>query len=276
MSSADTYNKGDTSASEENKKPSTNQTNSRLSTVESRKSISEWPSTTRKAPLPSLNNMDKKSTLSQNNSSPIKTYLKSTTNNSRPGNALTSSQSNRPVASSTRTTTGLNKTDGQKKRLSTIPASPAVQQDESAPSEQLLSPPTPLKSARPGLGTRKSTMSVTIEQRLREMELVHRMLHIAMAEDGGEDDEVKEEYGRKVDESLASLRTKLEEARRSEGLDGAVTKNDGSDRAAEAGGSKEETSERSKAVEDPEASFLESQSKVRVLWVFCCFMVLIG
>lgn len=61
-------------------------------------------------------------------------------------------------------------------------------------------------------------MSVTIEQRLKEMELVHEMLRVAMAEDGEDEDEVKEEYGRKVDESLASLRVRLEEARRNEGI----------------------------------------------------------
>ena len=60
-------------------------------------------------------------------------------------------------------------------------------------------------------------MSVTIEQRLREMELVSEMLQIAMAEDGDETDEVKEEYGKKMDETLADLREKLEEARRNEG-----------------------------------------------------------
>ena len=60
-------------------------------------------------------------------------------------------------------------------------------------------------------------MSVTIEQRLQEMELVNEMLKIAMAEDGAESDEVKEEYGRKVDETLADLREQLEEARRKEG-----------------------------------------------------------
>ena len=59
-------------------------------------------------------------------------------------------------------------------------------------------------------------MSVTIEQRLREMELVSDMLQAAMAEDGDEDDEVKEEYGKKMDETLASLRVKLEEAKRNE------------------------------------------------------------
>ncbi len=62
-------------------------------------------------------------------------------------------------------------------------------------------------------------MSVSLEQSLREMELVHQMLHVAMAEDGHEDDETKEEYSKKVDESLASLRAKLEEARRSQGLE---------------------------------------------------------
>ena len=77
----------------------------------------------------------------------------------------------------------------------------------------------PPRAVRPTLGTRKSTMSVTIEQRLREMEVVHNMLRIAMAEDGDEDDEVKEEYGKRADESLASLRLSLEEARRIEGVD---------------------------------------------------------
>lgn len=62
-------------------------------------------------------------------------------------------------------------------------------------------------------------MSVTIEQRLREMQLVSDMLQAAMAEDGDEDDEVKEEYGKKMDETLASLRVKLEEAKRNEGKD---------------------------------------------------------
>ena len=38
-----------------------------------------------------------------------------------------------------------------------------------------------------------------------------------MAEDDKEDDEVKEEYGKRADEQLADLRAKLEEARRNEG-----------------------------------------------------------
>lgn len=70
---------------------------------------------------------------------------------------------------------------------------------------------------RPGLAPRKSTQSQTIEQRLREMSVVHQMLRIAMAEAGDENDSEKEEYGRQVDESLAGIREKLEEARRQEG-----------------------------------------------------------
>jgi len=60
-------------------------------------------------------------------------------------------------------------------------------------------------------------MSVTIEQRLQEMDLVHRMLVAAMADDGVEDDQVKEQYGKTADDTLASLKAKLGEARRREG-----------------------------------------------------------
>lgn len=52
------------------------------------------------------------------------------------------------------------------------------------------------------------------------------MLRVAMADDGNEDDEAKEEYGKKVDETLANLRAKLEDARRSEGkIDSESTEN---------------------------------------------------
>lgn len=53
------------------------------------------------------------------------------------------------------------------------------------------------KVPRPVLGVRKSTQSVTIEQRLREMAIVSTMLNAAMGDSG--DDEVKEEYGQQVD-----------------------------------------------------------------------------
>lgn len=123
----------------------------------------------------------------------------------------------RPAVSSTRR--GAVGNEASRKRLSTIPASPAPAQSDSTASASASHPlSTSTPAMRPTLNSRKSTMSVTIEQRLREMELVHQMIHAAMAEDGDESDEAKEEYGRKVDESLASLRTKLEEARRNEGI----------------------------------------------------------
>lgn len=59
-------------------------------------------------------------------------------------------------------------------------------------------------------------MSVTIEQRLRDISIVHQMLRVAMADDGDDDDEVKEQYGKEADERLADLRARLEEARTAE------------------------------------------------------------
>lgn len=67
------------------------------------------------------------------------------------------------------------------------------------------------------------------------MELVNQMLRAAMAEDGNEEDEIKEKYGKQADEGLAELRSKLEEARRNEGKvpldahdDGPANKRNGS------------------------------------------------
>lgn len=149
------------------------------------------------------------------NTSPVKSVLRTTTNNSRPSSIHTTSRGIRTTASSTG---GVPKVETAKKRLSTIPASPAPANPETNTLESLIAPAA-TEARRPVLHSRKSTMSITIEQRLREMELVHQMLRVAMAEDGNDNDEVKEEYGRKVDESLASLRVRLEEARRNEGID---------------------------------------------------------
>ena len=52
------------------------------------------------------------------------------------------------------------------------------------------------------------------------MELVHTLLTAAMADDGIEDDQVKEEYGKTADDTLASLRAKLVQARHNEGKEG--------------------------------------------------------
>lgn len=70
---------------------------------------------------------------------------------------------------------------------------------------------------RPTLPARKSTMRVTVEQKLREMALVNELIQAAMAKDNEETAEVKEEYGKQGDEQLAMLRAKLEEAKRNEG-----------------------------------------------------------
>ena len=101
----------------------------------------------------------------------------------------------------------INSASTQPKTANLKPANQEI--DHSKPSSTMV---------RPGLGNRKSTMSVTIEQRLREMSLVHEMLRAAMIEDGDEKDEVKEEYGKQMDETLAALKTKLEEAKSKEGL----------------------------------------------------------
>ena len=60
-------------------------------------------------------------------------------------------------------------------------------------------------------------MSGNVEQRIKEMKMVQDMLKIAMADEAEEDDEVKEEAEKKMEETMADLRNKLEEARRNEG-----------------------------------------------------------
>jgi hypothetical protein len=56
-----------------------------------------------------------------------------------------------------------------------------------------------------------------MEQRIREMNLVHDMLRIAMAEEAEEGDEVKEQAEKEMEKTMADLKSKLEEARRNEG-----------------------------------------------------------
>lgn len=140
------------------------------------------------------------------NISPTK-VLRSTTNNSRPSNLHSTPRGTRPTASSTG---GLAKAETTKKRLSTIPASPAPKNPDSSIVDSSIAPAIS-KATRPALHNRKSTISVTNEQRLREIDLVHQMLRVA-AQDGDDD-------GRKVDESLASLRIRLEEAHRNERIE---------------------------------------------------------
>jgi hypothetical protein len=206
--------RGDVIGSEENLKPSSSKTETRRN-LHDRGDLKNIIQTGHADSLNHAAKLEQSATSGRMNiTSPMKSALRSTTNSSRPSGMHSTPKSTRPSASSTG---GLTQADAVKKRLSTIPASPAPAKPEVAILENSILPAL-VNSTRPGLLSRKSTMSITIEQRLREMELVHQMLHIAMAEDGDEDDEVREEYGRKVDESLASLRLRLEEARRNEGI----------------------------------------------------------
>jgi chromosome segregation ATPase len=80
-----------------------------------------------------------------------------------------------------------------KKRLSTIPASPAVKTEskyEDKANDVDAAPQVSTKPARPTLGGRQSTRSVALAQRIREFEIVNQMLQVAMAQEGdGEDQE---------------------------------------------------------------------------------------
>lgn len=90
------------------------------------------------------------------------------------------------------------------------------------------------------------------------------MLQVAMAEDGDSTDEAKEEYGKKVDESLAAIRTKLEEARRSQGLDTGDSNNEAATEAPKAAPLGVETQASLDEINQLKSGLVESQSKVRL------------
>ncbi|KAL8848002.1 MAG: hypothetical protein Q9221_006964 [Calogaya cf. arnoldii] len=127
--------------------------------------------------------------------SPIKPNLKSNVKQSTPRPSTTASKT--PVISNAKTASVQTPTRNGKSAASPSTAEPA-------------------KKVRPALGPRKSTMSGTMEQRLRDISIVHQMLRVAMADDGDDDDEVKEQYGKEADERLADLRSRLEETRAAE------------------------------------------------------------
>lgn len=103
--------------------------------------------------------------------------------------------------------------DAAKKRFSVIPASPA-------PGSTTVPDPKASAPKRPGLPSRQSTLSVTIQQRLREMQMVHEMLSAAMAEDDDANDEDKEEAARQADKGIAMLKAKLKKAEADEAENG--------------------------------------------------------
>lgn len=105
---------------------------------------------------------------------------------------------------------------GAKKRLSTIPASPAADIGVKTKDEKENDlEPVPETSkrrnlVRPPLGPRLSTRSVAMQQRVREYELVNEMLQAAMAaEDAG--DEVQEKsLTTAVDDAITHLKANIE------------------------------------------------------------------
>lgn len=105
-------------------------------------------------------------------------------------------------------------------------------------------------------------MSISLEQSLREMEVVHTMLQVAMAEDGDSTDEAKEEYGKKVDESLAAIREKLEEARRSQGLDTGDSNSEAATEVPKAAPLGIETETSIAEINELKSGLVESRSKV--------------
>ena len=283
MSSFDDDNKAGTSSADENKKQAVGRVANPISIAD--------PTSQRSPAAKSLQSTNDRSfTLGtaasietqigarRNTVSPTKSALKPTTNNARPSTVSTAARSARPTVSSSRGTPGKATSGLTKKRLSITPAYPAPARSNVGTSDsETAASAASRKPTRPALATRKSTMSVTIEQRLRELEAVNQMLRAAMAEDGDESDEVKEEYGKKVDEGLASLRSKLEEARQREAEEGMspIPTNDMHSKVGQASTDKrviEETPSNTRATEPPgidarqlQVALEASQEKVQVL-----------
>lgn len=263
ISSVDIKHKSDESATEEIVKAPTNLLENRPLKNDMKKT--SLSSTSHRTSLSSSSSADKRAASTrQNSDSPTKMALRPTTNSMRPNLASSTSQGTRPLASSARGVGGASAFEARKKRLSTIPASPVPRKPGSVSSGPPLSSPTSTKSVRPPLGTRKSTMSISLEQSLREMEVVHKMLQVAMAEDGDSTDEAKEEYGKKVDESLAAIRTKIEEARRSQGHDTGDSKIEEVIEVPKAAPLSVETHVSLDEINELKSGLVENQSKVRL------------
>lgn len=269
ISSVDIKHKGVESVTEEVAKASTNLSENRPLKSDMKKT--SLSTTSNRTSLSSSSGADKRVVPTrQYTDSPTKTPLRPATNSLRPNLASSTSQGTRPLASSARGVSGASALEARKKRLSTIPASPAPRRPESVSAGPPLSLPTSAKSARPHLGTRKSTMSISLGQSLREMEVVHKMLQVAMAEDGDSTDEAKEEYGKKVDESLAAIRTTLEDARRSQGLDTGDSKYEAVTEVPKAAPLGVETHVSLDEINELKSGLVESQSKVRLTSVNVC------
>ncbi|OAP54717.1 hypothetical protein AYL99_11165 [Fonsecaea erecta] len=129
----------------------------------------------------------------------------------------------RPLASSRTVGTGAL---ADKKRLSTIPASPAVKAGMEEPDDNKENATSAAEekaagTARPPLGSRKSTRSLLIEQRIREFELVNSMLRAAMTADGA-DEEEQQSMDNDAASKIARLKSDLAKVRAFERTHGRV------------------------------------------------------
>ncbi|KAG7007615.1 hypothetical protein G7Y79_00009g027240 [Physcia stellaris] len=201
---------------DERSNPAVDATSKKASIASSKRSTSPTKASIgRRSTMGSKSNVEKRPIADQSSiASPSTVSAKPSTHNARPPTTATH-RSTRPIHYSPQS---VGKSALAKKRLSSISASPTPP-EENSPSSAAIQPSNQVmtKAARPALGARKSTMSVTIEQRWRELALVGTMLRAAMDDDGTPDNATKEEYGDQADKDLAMLRAKLEEARRNEG-----------------------------------------------------------
>lgn len=114
----------------------------------------------------------------------------------------------------------------EKKRLSTIPASPATKPgaEEAEHNKENAIASTGDKPVRPALGSRKSTRSVLIEQQIREFELVNSMLQAAMASDGANEEE-KQNISEEAAATISKLKSDLAKVREFERTHGRLPTN---------------------------------------------------
>ena len=136
----------------------------------------------------------------------------------------TTSRSTKPAVSSTLKSSTA--TEGRK-RLSTIPASPAVKSksepaDDDKENEVTSGAETSTSKGptRPPLGHRQSTRSAALQQRMREFEIVNEMLQAAMAAEDAGDDIEQTKISEKVEQSMLKLKNDLEKAKAVENGDG--------------------------------------------------------
>ncbi|EXJ69204.1 uncharacterized protein A1O5_07240 [Cladophialophora psammophila CBS 110553] len=129
--------------------------------------------------------------------------------------STSSATRSRPLASSSRSVaTGAL---AERKRLSTIPASPAVKTGIEDPEDNKENASSAVEekaagTARPALESRKSTRSLLIEQRIREFELVNSMLQAAMTADGADEQE-QQSMNQDAASKIAKLKSDLAKVR---------------------------------------------------------------